>query len=494
MFGKITMDNETIILIVVLFYLAVVLSIGMLAFRRSKPTPEDYFLGGRLAKSIVLFMSLLGTNITPFLIMGISGLAYHHGYGVFGYTAAMAALIIPVAYYFIGYPAWIASKTLKALTPAELLARRLACPNLGRLLFFVYFIYMLPYISTGVAGVGLAVDVFTQQAISFEIAAAGILVITLIYTCIGGMRATMWTNVFQGLIFGLFLYVSIISVAQNLGGLTGVMQEVVEKFPELTNTKNTGLFSTGSWFVWGMAMGLVVLGFPHILVRVFAAKDVTSLKNSIKYYPIIMIGLMLVATLFGVWGRLEFPDFIGRESDKVFPMVIRSHFGPIVQGLALAGILAAVMSTLDAQMLTLSSMLTRDVWYGLSKRSQVILGRLFLVILGCITYYIVILRPDSIFAIAQLSFSGFVTLTPIWILGLHWKKFTASAAIASIVTGNIVLIVFFNDWISSPGLIPVAWSFLTASVTGILVSFFTSPPPEKIIKSVMDPIKRAMAE
>ena len=203
---------------------------------------------------------------------------------------------------------------------------------------------------------------------------------------------------------------------------------------------------------------------------------------------------MLVAPLFGVWGRLEFPDFIGRESDKVFPMVIRSHFGPIVQGLALAGILAAVMSTLDALMLTLSSMLTRDVWYGLSKRSQVILGRLFLVILGCITYYIVILRPDSIFAIAQLSFSGFVTLTPIWILGLHWKKFTASAAIASIVTGNIVLIVFFNDWISSPGLIPVAWSFLTASVTGILVSFFTSPPPEKILKSVMDPIKRAMAE
>ena len=82
-----------------------------------------------------MFMALFGTNITPFLIMGISGLAYHHGYGVFGYTAAMAALIIPVAYYVIGYPAWIASRKLKAVTPAELLARRLDSPNLGRLLF-----------------------------------------------------------------------------------------------------------------------------------------------------------------------------------------------------------------------------------------------------------------------------------------------------------------------------------------------------------------------
>lgn len=492
MSGEITMVPETTILIVVVVYLGVVLSIGAAAFRRSVSTPEDYFLGGRLAKSFVLFMALFGTNITPFLIMGISGLAYHHGFGVFGYTAAMAALIIPVAYYVIGYPAWIASKQFNAVTPAELLSRRLASPNLGRLLFVVYFLYMLPYMSTGVAGLGLAVDVFTQQAISFETAAAGILAITLIYTTTGGMRATMWTNVFQGLVFGVFLYVSIFVVAADFGGVPAVMKEVARRFPELTATKDSAPFTTGSWFVWGMSMGLVVLSFPHLLVRIFAAKDVTSLKNSIRYYPVIMIGLMLVATLFGVWGRLDFPDFVGRESDVVFPMVIRSHFGPMIQGLALAGILAAVMSTLDAQMLTLSSMLTRDVWYGLSQQLQVILGRLFLVILGAITYYIVILRPDSIFAIAQLSFSGFVTLTPIWLLSLHWRRFTAPAAISAIIGGNAVLITLFNEWIPNPGLIPVAWSFLTTSLIGIGVSYFTAPPPEPVVRPVMDKISKAM--
>lgn len=488
------MGPETTIFVVVVVYFAVVLGIGAAAFRRSQPTAEDYFLGGRLAKSLVMFMALFGTNITPFLIMGISGLAYHHGYGVFGYTAAMAALIIPVAYYVIGYPAWIASRKLKAVTPAELLARRLDSPNLGRLLFAVYFVFMLPYLSTGVAGVGLAVDVFTQQAISFEVAAAGILVITLLYTTTGGMRATMWTNVFQGLVFGVFLYVSIFVVAADFGGVSGVMQEVARRFPELTATKDTPPFTTGNWFVWGMAMGLVVLAFPHLLVRVFAAKDVKSLKNSIRYYPIIMIGLMLVATLYGVWGRIEFPDFVGRDSDMVFPMMIRSHFGPMVQGLALAGILAAVMSTLDAQMLTLSSMLTRDVWYGLSQRRQVVLGRLFLVILGGIAYYIVILRPASIFALAQLSFSGFVTLTPIWLLGLHWRRFTAPGAITAIIVGNAVLVAMFYEWLPNPGLMPVAWSFMATSIVGVAVSLFTSPPPESVTEPVMKPIRQAMGD
>ncbi len=486
------MGPETTIFVVVVIYFAVVLGIGVAAFRRSRPTAEDYFLGGRLAQSLVLFMALFGTNITPFLIMGISGLAYHHGYGVFGYTAAMAALIIPVAYYVIGYPAWIASRKLNAVTPAELLSRRLASPNLGRLLFVVYFVYMLPYLSTGIAGVGLAVDVFTRQAISFEIAAAGILVMTLLYTTTGGMRATMWTNVFQGLVFGVFLYLSIFAVAADYGGISGVMKEVARRFPELTATKDTAPFTTANWFVWGMSMGLVVLAFPHLLVRVFAAKDAKSLKNAIRYYPAIMIGLMLVSTLFGVWGRIEFPDFVGRDSDMIFPMVIRSHFGPAIQGIALAGILAAVMSTLDAQILTLSSMLTRDVWHGLSQRRQLVLGRLFLVLLGGIAYYIVILRPASIFALAQLSFSGFVTLTPVWLLGLHWKRFTAAGAIAAIFAGNAVLVVMFYDLLPNPGLMPVAWSFMTTSIVGIAVSFITTPPPESVTGPVMKPIRQAM--
>ena len=485
------MSIEAIVFTVVAVYFVIVLGIGAAAYRRTADTAEDYFLGGRVARSLVLFMSLFGTNITPFLIMGISGLAYHAGVGVFGYNAVLPALLIPIVYYAIGYPAWIASRATGAVTPAELFAKRFNSPNFGRLMFAVYFIYTLPYMSTGVVGVGLAVDVFTRQAISFNTAAAGIIIITIAYTTLGGMRATMWTNVFQGLVFGGFLFTAFLVVGSNLGGPVYIMQELNQRFPELLTTGNTPPFHLQGWISWGLAMGLTVIAFPHLLVRVFAAKDVSALKNSVRYYPFIMILLMLITTLFGIWGKLEFPDFVGRDSDMVFPMLIQSHFGPVIQGLALASILAAVMSTLDAQMLTLSSMLTRDVWHGLSQKRQVLLGRLFLVVLAVATYLIVIQRPASIFKIAQLAFSGYTTLVPVLFMGLRWRRFNGRAGIASILAGNLVLVCAYNDLFPLLGFLPVFWGFLAATVTGIVVPYFTEPTAQENVDAVMGPIEEA---
>lgn len=473
-------------------YFVVVLGIGAVAYRRTSATPTDYFLGGRTARSVVLFMALMGTNITPFLLMGIPGLSYRAGIGVFGYTAAFPALAIPLTLYLIGYPAWIAARELDAVTPAELYARRMASPLLGRLMFLVFFVYTLPYMVTGVVGVGLAVDVFSGQAISFEVAAAGILAITLAYTSLGGMRATMWTNVFQGTIFSVFMVVACIGVVSDGGGLTSLMGQLETRYPELLSTPDHPPFIPGMWGSWALAMGLTVIAFPHILVRIFAARDGASLKNSIRYYPITMIGLMLVATLFGVWGKLEFPDFVGQEPDRIFPLLIQSHFGSVMQGIALASILAAVMSSLDAQMLTLSSMLTRDVWGGLSHRGQVILGRVFMVVLALATYLFVLQRPASIFDLAGFSFSGYLTLVPTLFLALHWRRFTATGAIASIVGGNLVWILSYQGFIPGLGLLPVAWGFGTAILVGVAVSWFTVPPDMALTERILGPIEQAM--
>jgi len=239
-------------------------------------------------------------------------------------------------------------------------------------------------------------------------------------------------------------------------------------------------------------MGVTVIAFPHLLVRVFAAKNVSALKNSVKFYPLIMIILMLVTTLLGIWGKLEFPDFVGRESDMVFPMLVQSHFGPALQGLALASILAAVMSTLDAQMLTLSSMLTRDVWHGLSQHRQVILGRVFLVVLALTTYYIVLQRPASIFSIATISFSGYTTLVPVLFMGLRWRRFNGTAGIAAILAGNLVLVLAYYEAFPLLGFMPVFWGFIVSAVVGIVVALTTTPTDPEIVEEVMGPIERAM--
>ena len=485
------MSAATIQLVVVVAYFAALVLIGTAAFRRTSATPEDYFLGGRTAKSVVLFMALLGTNVTPFLLMGIPGMAYHQGIGVFGYNAAIVAFAVPLTFYAIGYPAWIAAKQTGAVTPAELYARRLNSPTLGRVMFAVYFVYTLAYMVTGVSGVGLAVDVFTRQTVSFEAAAAGILIITVLYTSLGGMRATMWTNVFQGAVFALFLIFAFFAITADFGGVAAAAGEVERRFPHLLMTPNSPPFDAVSWASWAVVMAFAVISFPHMLIRVFAAKDATSLKNSVRFYPFLMTLLFLFATVLGLWGRLEFADFQGRESDQVFPLLIQNHLGPWMQGLALAGILAAVMSTLDAQILTLSSMLTRDVVGGLSERRQVVLGRVFGVALGGCSFLIAAARPASIFSIAGVAFSGYITLIPTLWFGLRWRSATAVGAIASIVTGNVVMIAAYNGWWWDGGVHPGAWGLVAAAVAFFGGSRLTTPPPAPHVEAMLGPIDRA---
>ncbi len=472
-------------------YFLVVVAIGAAAYRRTDRSAEDYFLGGRTARTLVLFMALFGTNVTPFVLMGIPGLAYHHGVGVFGLNAAIVALGIPWTFYAIGGPAWAMARRLGSITPAELFAERLGSPALGLVLFVAFVAYTLPYLVTSVLGVGLAVSTLTKDAVSFEVAAALILLVTIGYTTLGGMRATMWTNVFQGAMFLGFVVVAFVAVAEGLGGLRAATEAVREAAPELLRKGDRPMFAPGAWGSWGLAISLTVIAFPHMLVRIFAARDVRALKNTCRLYPLSLVLLWLPAVMFGVWGAAAIPGLEGRASDRIFPLLVQAHLGPVMQGLALAGILAAVMSTVDAQVLTLSSMLSRDVVRRLAPtlrdRQEVALGRLFVLVLAAATYAIAVARPASIFDIATFSFSGYVMLVPTMYGALHWRRMTAAGAIASVVAGNAVLLAAMSQPAPWLGLLPVAWGLAAAIVALVVGSRLSRPPPPAVIERALGP-------
>ncbi len=472
--------------LVVAAYLAITLVIGALAYRRTSQTPEDYFLGGRAARTFVLFMALFGTNVTPFVLLGIPGQAYHHGVAVFGLNAAVVGLGIPLTFFLIGDPARRAARRLGAITPAELYAERLASPAVGLALFAAFFVYTLPYMVTAVIGAGLTAEVLTGGALSFGAASALILGITIAYTALGGMRATMWTNVFQGATFLGFIVAAFFLIAGDLGGLSAATARTAEVAPALLAKSSAPQFAPGAWSSWALAISLTVIAFPHMLVRVFAARDAAALKNVCRLYPVVLVVLWVPAVMFGVWGAAEIPGLQGKASDAVFPLLAGRHLAPALQGMALAGVLAAVMSTLDAQLLTLSSMLTRDVLRrvrpGLAPAREVLAGRLFTLALSLAVLALVLQRPASLFDIAAFSFSGYVTLVPTLLLGVRWRRFTAAGALASIVAGNLALGLAFA------GLLPaVAWG-LAAAIAGALVgSRLSRPPPPDIVARALGP-------
>jgi SSS family solute:Na+ symporter len=198
-------------LVVVVIYLAVLLGIGVVSSRRGLASAEDYFLAGRGFGTIVLFMALFGTNVTAFALLGLPGLAYRKGIGVFGFFGAAAAFWGVVVFILLGYPIWNLGKRHGYVTPSQMFAERWASPAVGYVVLFFMLLYTVPYLVIGVMGGGYAISRVADGHVSYEIAALSVTVVTVTYTSMGGMRGTAWTNVFQAGVFLLFLIVACIA-------------------------------------------------------------------------------------------------------------------------------------------------------------------------------------------------------------------------------------------------------------------------------------------
>ena len=451
-----------------LVYVAAVLTIGVLAARKSDSTPEAYFLAGRALGPLVLFMALFGTNCTAFVLVGIPGRAYHDGLGVFSVNAPIIALGVPLTFWAIGSPARRMAQRLGALTPAELYRKRFDSRAVGYVLFAVYLIYTLPYMVTAVKGA--AITLHSTVGVAPWLGGLGVTGVALVYTAVGGMRATAWTNVLQGGLFLAVVIVAFVGIALGLGGLTEATARVVETDPSLLQVGKGPLYTPGGWTSWSLAISLCVIGFPHMLVRLMAGRDEAALKSVVRMYPVALILLWVPVVMIGIWGAAAVPGLEGRASDKIFGLMTREYLPPYLAAAGLIAVLAAVMSTLDAQILTLSSMLVRDVWAVDRDSDDVMVGRLFAVGLAAVVYGLALTWGSSVFEIAGIAFSGYVTLFPTLLLGVRWSGSTGLGAIASVFSGNVVLIGLTVAGARPGGFLPVFWALLVATVAMVVVS------------------------
>lgn len=445
-----------------LAYFLLMLYLGWRAERGRERSAREYYLAGSGLSTIALFFALFGTNCSPFVLLGVPGLSYHEGLAIFSLNAPLIALGVPLCLWWLGKPARRWSVELGALSPAELFARKLGSRALGWLLFAAFTAFTLPYMVTGIAGCGLALEGVLGGVLSREAGAALALGIALAYTLVGGMRATAWTNIVQGALFlAVILLVSLVLLA-SLGGPQAAFARLLAERPELLHIDRAAPRMEWRAFVsYSITITLTVICFPHMLVRLMAARDEHSLRNSTRLYPLALLLLWLPAVLIGVFGALLHPGWQGKASDGVFPWMVAELLGPQWAVLGTLAVLAAAMSTLDAQLLTLGSMLSRDVRAAGSGGE-----RLFLVLVGALTYglYLLFERSGySIFALSSFAFSGYVMLFPTIVLGLCWERMSARGALLSISGGIAVLCAASLGWFPTLGFQPV--------VPGLAVAF-----------------------
>jgi SSS family solute:Na+ symporter len=525
--------------IVVFIYLAIVLYIGIFAFRRAggREKAEDYFLANRSLGPFVFLFSLFGTNMTAFAILGSSGHAFTNGIVTYGLMASSSGLVIPLTIFLIGTRVWALGKKYGFMTPVQMFRDRWECGHIGTCIFVVQATLLVPYIIIGIMGGGTTLNAVSGGRVPYWFGGAIVALVVMGYVFFGGMRGTAWVNTFQTVLFLLFGAVAVVVIGVAMGGFANAikaMQASPALAPLLTRERISPLYFFSYTFI-----PLSAIAFPHILIFCLTARKMAQFKKTVIFYPLCILAIWLPCVFLGVvanrvtdvpqirakqearrvlatQGRTMTPEERDelREQSSGDDVLLRllERYAPLwLAGLLGAGIMAAVMAS-DSQILALSTMFTEDVfaYYGGKSRFgeavQVQTGRIFVVILTLLAYAVALRAPETIFELAiQYAFSGFAALSPLLVAALFWKGSTKWGALAVTVwtAVAVVAVAVFQSMVPAPapgpptliyslagyeivtrtpggtavlGFMPVVPMVIMASLLMIIVSLVTSKP------------------
>jgi Na+/proline symporter len=290
--------------IVIFIYLAVVLYIGIFAFRRSKETGEDFFLASRSIGSIVFFLALFATNMTSFAIIGSSGMSYRTGIGVFGMMATSSALVIPLTLFFIGTRLWAVGKRFGHMTQVSFFRDRWECSEIGTFIFLLTAAMMLPYLIISIIGGGTILEALTNGHINYAFGGAIVALVVMGNVFFGGLRGAVLVNVFQTLLFLSFWLIAFLAIGHNIN-FTETAQRMIDNptlQPLLMRSPGPGGIPPGiPWIVFlsYMLIPLSSIMFPHMSIMCFTAKKVTAFKKTVVLYPLCIMLIWLPCVFLG---------------------------------------------------------------------------------------------------------------------------------------------------------------------------------------------------
>ena len=479
------------ILAVIVIYLILVLSLGILSHKFFRNTGEDYFVASRNISWFMLLMSLFGTNMTAFSILGASGEAYRKGIGVFALMASSSAIIVPCVFLFIGTRLWKIGKKFGYVTQVQYFRDRWESNGLGLLLFVVLVLLLIPYLLIGVMGGGDTIYKITENAVPQWVGGLLISAVVLCYVTYSGMRGTAWVNTFQTLVFMILGGVTFVVIVYRMGGFSTALSKVDTSL--LMQADHIKPLELLTYTCIPLSVGM----FPHIFSHFLTAKDVSTFRYPIILYPVCIAIVWVPSVLLGILGNVDFPGLKGPETNSVLIQMIRHHAPGVLAGFLGAGVFAAIMSSLDSQSLSLGSMFTNDIVRPylrkggeeqMTEKQQVWVGRLFVVAIISITYIISLIAKPSIFRIAIWSFTGFTGLFPVVVAALFWKGSTKYGVLCSIFSVIVLWLYFFlRYWqtfgytVGGTGIMPVAVIILVSSLTLIIVSLLTKPPSSETV-------------
>ena len=470
-------------------------------------TSEDFYLGSRKLGPIVTAMSTEASDMSAYLLMGVPGLALFCGVAEASWTAIGLAAGTYLNWLIVAKRLRLYSGKLGSITVPDFLATRFRdntklIETIGALAIIVFFV---PYTASGFSACGklfnslFGFDYMTSMIISA--------VVIVAYCAMGGFMAASVTSLIQGIVMTFALIVVLVFGINSVGGMDTVMANAKEIPGYLSFTASTNInaseagrytplmiFSTLSW-------GLGYFGMPHILSHFMAIEDDSKLAFSRRIGSIWCVVSLAVAVIIGLIGFSMvkaglipmYESASAAESIMVHVSAVMSENGlilAIIAGIIISGILAATMSTADAQLLGAASGVTHNIMTNVmgikvSDKTNMLIARITVIAIAILGVIFASDPNSSIFRVVSFAWAGFgATFGPVMLFGLFWKRCNKYGAIAGMFTGAVMIFVWkfliapmggiFNIYELMP-------AFVLSSIVIVVVSLCTKAPDAEIV-------------
>ncbi|CAN5465960.1 sodium/proline symporter PutP [soil metagenome] len=472
-------------------YFALMLGIGLYAWKKSTSNVSEFMLGGRQLHPAVAALSAGASDMSGWMLMGLPGAVY---------LAGLSAAWIAVGLLFGAWANYLlVAPRLRvytevvddAITIPDYLEKRFddRSRQLRVVASLVIVIFFTLYTSAGLVAGGKLFEASFGYDYRFGlILTAGVV---LAYTLFGGFLAVSLTDFVQGCImFAALVLVPVVTIA-HLGGWSATQAAVTAVHPDyldwFSGVTVLGVLSSLAW-------GLGYFGQPHIIVRFMAVRSVRDIPATRNIGMSWMLVTVVGSVLCGICG-LAYVTKAGLTLDDpetIFIVLSQTLFDPYVAGFLLAAILAAIMSTISSQLLVSSSSLTEDFYKTFFRRQAsqselVLVGRLATLAVAVVAIGLAMDRSSSILALVGNAWAGFgAAFGPVILLSLHWRRMTRDGALAGIAAGAITVLIWLYAPFRIDGQVPTAVvyemipGFIVSMIATIGVSLAGKPLSAKV--------------
>lgn len=492
------------ILISVVVYLVGMLVIGFVYSKNS--TSEEFYLGGRKLGPIVTAMSTEASDMSAYLLMGVPGLALFCGVAEAGWTAIGLALGTYLNWLLVAKRLHRYSIKIDAITVPDFLARRFhdktkLIETIGALVIIIFFV---PYTASGFAACGkLFNSLFGFDYMPAMIISAAVIVA---YCATGGFMAASVTSLIQGFVMTIALIIVLVFGINVAGGWSAVVENAKAIPGYLSFSSSTDIISaqpksyTPLMIVSMLAWALGYFGMPHVLLHFMAAKDEHKLGFSRRFATVWVVVSLSVAVIIGLvgctmakTGAIALPATEAEAENMIVNtsalLATKGIVPALIAGIIIAGILAATMSTADAQLLAAASGVTHNILtdvFGikLSDKKTMTIARITVVGVAILGILFASNPASSIFRVVSFAWAGFgATFGPVMLFALFWKRCNYQGATAGMISGAVT--VFIWKYLIAPlggvfAIYELLPSFIVACIFIVVVSLCTAAPEKEI--------------